>query len=710
LTTLPSFTGRAAATASGLRQRLLNSAELVGGIYNMDFHRALVISNDIWKKRAGGLPQHCFLLATTLEAGAAGGDPDDEEIILLRVEGTAKLPRESELVEVREEAMRALLGSGTTSLPEDAGVIDVLTRNEIQFSAFDCRVLGTFYDDTEDGHAYVEWGADVDTLYSASRYKVYKPTGDALSFVASYPDITAADLRERRTPERIAIGNVRYSSTRRRAERAGADAVPVRVRVEDFISMKTAVFGMTRVGKSNTMKTIATAVFTHAQNSGRTIGQLLFDPAGEYAYANTQDMTALAAIGPQHVRIYRYGASEADVAGGLIRPLQINFYAEDQLATAQSVISQRLVESAGTADYVKNFLSAELMVEAGSQDRSKIARVSRARLLFYAMLAKAGFSCTPGFRFTANMKGDLVDEITNALTDSNGRAPARKLSGAIEIRGVDDLRRVVDWLLANQGASQAAADWLDDPNVAAVLAVYEDHPTRSGWRKLRPLLGFHNAAAVGDYAQNIYDDLLAGRIVIVDLSRGNEAILQSLSENTVNFLLQQAAERFAEGHEPHAMQIFIEEAHRLFDRDAMKNQTDPYVRLAKEAAKYKIGLVYATQEVTSVDDRILANTSNWVVAHLNNSKEIKKLTDFYDFGAYAETTLRAEDRGFARVKTLSGKYIVPVQIARFDNTMINQARTAAGLDPVDAHDAPAGGPVDPAEPVAGYLPGTEIDF
>lgn len=705
MSSMPDFAARAAASTSGLRQQLLSTASLIGGIYNMDFQRALVISNDIWKKRAGGIPQHCFLLATTLEAGRAGGDPDDDEIILLRVEGTAKLPREGELVEVREEAMRALLGTGDSSLPDDAGVVDVLTRNEIQFSAFDCRVLGTFFDDVESGHAYINWGADVDTLYSASRYKVYKPTGAALSAIASYPDLTAADLQAGRTSERIAIGNVRYSSTRRRAERAGEAAVPVRVRVEDFISMKTAVFGMTRVGKSNTMKTIATAVFTHAQRTERTIGQLLFDPAGEYAYVNVQDNTALAAIGPEHVRIYRYGASPADVATGLVRPLQINFYAEDQLVTAQTVISQELASATTTANYVTNFLSAELAPPIDGDFR-KASRASRARLAFYALLVKAGFDCPGNTRFRAVIKGDLADAINAGLRDQLGRDPvAKQAQGWAQVTGPDHLRAVVDWIIANQAANAEARAWLDDPNVTAVLEVYEDHPTRSGWRKLRGVLGFHNPAAVGDYAANIYEDLLRGRIVIVDLSRGNETILQNLSENVVKHLLSRAAERFAAGDAPHAMQIFIEEAHRLFDRDKMKNETDPYVRLAKEAAKYAIGLVYATQEVTSVDDRILANTSNWVVAHLNNTKEIKKLTDFYDFGAFAETTLRAEDRGFARIKTLSGRYIVPVQIAKFDETMINQARDAAGLPPVPASPAPDG-----SEPIAEVVPPATLGF
>ena len=44
--------------------------------------------------------------------------------------------------------------------------------------------------------------------------------------------------------------------------------VPVFVNVEDFVSHKTAVFGMTRLGKSNTNKVIACSTFQHAQERG----------------------------------------------------------------------------------------------------------------------------------------------------------------------------------------------------------------------------------------------------------------------------------------------------------------------------------------------------------------------------------------------------------------------------------------------------------
>jgi hypothetical protein len=207
--------------------------------------------------------------------------------------------------------------------------------------------------------------------------------------------------------------------------------------------------------------------------------------------------------------------------------------------------------------------------------------------------------------------------------------------------------------------------------------------------------GFHTTRADADYAQGIYEDLVAGKIVIIDLSRGTEKILQLLSERVINHLLAQATERFGQGEDLHRMQVIIEEAHRLFDRKSYDDDTpNPYIRLAKEAAKFRIGLIYATQEVTAVAPAILANTNNWIVAHLNNSKEIAELSKYYDFRSFEDTILTAEDRGFVRLKTRSGKYIVPVQVAKFDLDMVNQARRAAGLpaaEPISSAEAEAMG-------------------
>ena len=106
---------------------------------------------------------------------------------------------------------------------------------------------------------------------------------------------------------------------------------------------------------------------------------------------------------------------------------------------------------------------------------------------------------------------------------------------------------------------------------------------------------------------------------------------------------------------------------------------DPYVRLAREAGKYKIGMIYSTQQVSSVEPDVLDNTANWIVAHLNSETEVKLLRGRYEFDRFAEQILHAEDVGFVRIKTQSSRYIIPVQVRLFDADMVTAARDATRL-------------------------------
>jgi len=52
------------------------------------------------------------------------------------------------------------------------------------------------------------------------------------------------------------------------------------------------------------------------------------------------------------------------------------------------------------------------------------------------------------------------------------------------------------------------------------------------------------------------------------------------------------------------------------------------------------------------------------------------LSKYYDFEDFADLTLKAEDVGFARIKTRSGRYIIPLQIDLFAEARIVEARAA----------------------------------
>ncbi|MFQ6396641.1 ATP-binding protein [Nocardia sp. KC 131] len=635
----------------------------VGGIFRLDYDSAVVLTDDFKKREAGGVPRGGFLLAVAGENTDSGFILEDQEIILLRVRGTAPLPNESELIQTRLAVVR---DAGASGVGFD-DVTDVLTRNELQQSAFDCEVLGTFYTETDDREARIEYGADIDNVVVSARYQVFLPSTEVLSWLGSYPEPTEAR-------DSLPIGKVRFAATRRKALIAGTDQAEVRIDVSDFIGRKTAVFGMTRTGKSNTIKTLVTAVHRYGSEHDRAIGQLIFDPQGEYANVNRQDGTGLRLLGDDDstVRIYKVEPSQSDSRE---KPLRINFYDREVLEAAWSLVSEATAPV--NTNYGKNFRSAVLS-EPENNDRSAQSRWSWAMVAFYGLLAKCGFH------------GDSLPQILTVA------APAPPMNAFIAANpgAAEQAGRAGSYRVKSPSGARALAEWVgerpdDFPkwhetekcHFSALYGVYKYTGVTAAIRSIR---AFHGAQSAGDVSEHLWQDMLAGRLAIVDLSSGNDQVAKVMSERIVSHLLNRAGERFRADHEPVNMQIIVEEAHNLFERGGRDVADDPWVRLSKEAAKYRMGLIYATQEVTSVDKRILSNTSNWLIAHLNSDHETRELAHYYDFKVWTPSIIRAEDVGFVRMKTYSGKYIVPAQITKFDHSMVNGARKAAGLAAVDA--------------------------
>lgn len=637
----------------------------IGGIYNLDYGHAIVLTDDFRKSEAGGVPLGGYLLAAAGNQTDDGFVLDDEELVLLRVRGTAPLPNESDLVQTRLAVVRDATNRGK---PFDE-VTDVLTRNELQQSAFDCEVIGTFFAPAP-GSATIDFGADIDNVVASAKYQVFLPSKAVLSWLASYPETLDDDT--------LPLGTVRFSSTTRRARAAGTNDAEVRVHVSDFISRKTAVFGMTRTGKSNTIKTLVTAVNRYGNTRKEPIGQLIFDPQGEYANVNDQDKTGLKLLGDEKsVRIYRMGADRSDPQ---VLPLGMNFYDLANFDAVTEFVNDAVATQYGTYAYVKSFAAIKWEEPDPTTERAEYVDWTRARLGLYGILSECGFA---GDRFANRAANtDLSfswkkDDYDDFEAEHPGLVtPPTTGSSTYRVSSPRAAREVMHFM-ARRGTWNTSSS--GDTRFKFIAEFLE---RASGKAAVRSVSAFHSTHSHERVEDQVWDDMVAGRLAIVDLAYGSGDVPRIISENIVTHLLQRANERFRSNQEPIRFQIVVEEAHNLFERGAKEVAGNPWVRLSKEAAKYAIGLVYATQEVSSVDQRILSNTSNWLVAHLNSDNETRELSHYYDFKTWADSIRRCEDVGFVRMKTYSGKYIVPVQVAKFDHAMINQARLAAGLLPL----------------------------
>jgi DNA helicase HerA-like ATPase len=189
--------------------------------------------------------------------------------------------------------------------------------------------------------------------------------------------------------------------------------------------------------------------------------------------------------------------------------------------------------------------------------------------------------------------------------------------------------------------------------------------SEAGFRKLIPIRNLHTSTLQKSYEEEVVDLLREGKVVIIDLSQGDPKIQRTYSDRLCGAIFSDAMKRFINNEPANFIQMYFEEAHNLFPKKNEADLTLIYNRIAKEGAKLRLGLIYATQEVSSISANVLKNTQNWFVSHLNNRDELREIAKYYDYEDFVDSLRRTTDKGFIRMKTYSNAFIVPVQIDRF---------------------------------------------
>ena len=681
----------AAVDAGARLAALLDRSRNCGDLIALEYGHATVLVHDYLRASVGGVSKGCFLLATRVVPGSKpDASQEDTSLILLRVLDKAPLPNSSDTDRMRFEA-----GTRVSAAPEgenwdDERALDKYTANFLRFAGVRCRVLGTFMMRSRDGHDWnLVFGADIANIYSGRGMKVYKPDGPALETIANFVRPRGSDAHPL-AGQRIRIGRVRYAASERQGDTTGLTGVTLDP--TDLIARRTALFGMSRTGKSNTVKIIASSVFglrDRDSERGR-VGQLILDANGEYANENAIDKGAIRGVwkGCQN-------SAEDDVVTYGLHPhprdpkrrlIKLNFFGNDPanwrdrsevekamtpLIQAKQVVDAILAEE--TAKYITAFRNVSFEVP-DVWDSSAQTRYRRAVTAYRAVLTKAGLE--PPSQMKQVRLADLV-----AVDLREALRPTKQLFAEVFDKDFGSWDETFDAFSQLQAAMKEGGayatfnadyrrkkngrDW-HDPRLEGVLAILD---YSGGVRMLGKVRAQHSPHSTDDYADQIVADLEAGRLVIVDQSTGDPEMNEAASKRLMWAIFNAQKARFTNAQLdkngelvlPPDIIVYVEEAHNLLPKDGA-DLKEIWPRVAKEGSKYRIGLVYATQEPSSILTNILSNTDNWFVAHLNRGAEVKQVRDFYDFGDFEEQILNVPEPGFIRMRTLSNPYVVPVQI------------------------------------------------
>jgi hypothetical protein len=345
--------------------------------------------------------------------------------------------------------------------------------------------------------------------------------------------------------------------------------------------------------------------------------------------------------------------------------MKVNFYRD--IVSGFELIRSHLSQSIG--NYIESFRVVDFTKpEDYSTNSSSRIRYDRRVSAYQCCLYRAGFPAPKDFkvRFEGN------DQLNRMV----------KADGTINPKAGISLEEASDWFTTiwdnyetdnyfSDYKRKKGHEWADE-NLKAILVFLTRKRSPSGnvnvdgYIKLRGISDLHTETVDKPFEEEIIEEIRKGKIIIIDLSQGNPEIQRLYSDRICKQIFANSMDRFIKNLPNNFVQFYFEEAHNLFPKKEDKDLSQTYSRLAKEGAKLNLGLIYATQEVSSISANILKNTQNWFITHLNNEDETKEIKKYYDFGDFADSA--SSDKGYVRMKTYSNPFVVPVQVDRFSKS------------------------------------------
>lgn len=622
------------------RIQAIDKWRFVGYVLDISYDGATIITNDTYKIAVGGIPRGSFLVL--VPADFARTQP---HFSLLRVKGVSPTP-------LSQQVQQTYFEMHKKSMPE----LDLWTQADLQWGALQCDVLGMFYGDPQKVDK-LAFSGDVNNIVSAHRYEVYAPDEELLKLIIN------GTVREEYQEN---IGKLRTMECMFEMDRQESDNIPVNISMKDFMGCRTAMFGKTRLGKSNVVKLIAQGMID-ATKENKNVGQLIFDINGEYANDSDQDNVSLRSANPTLCEVYALTPR----TGTPSKLLKLNFY--ENPSACKDILGTFLSKEKRDSIYITNFSSVVLptVEEMEEMDMGDKIRAIRRIQMYWSVLHEANFpvnenrlkqlrwmyagsnvkALEPHYseKIRKQVYGDNVPEQPTSLEEIS-----REFTAFIRYYR-DSRAKDKNFVFVDDKKKEIFSK--DDLSILNFL-----YPESGKGPVMLSKYKIYHSATAGDFVNEIMDYLDGGKTVILDLGNANDGIRQYFSDLLSRAVFTKQETEFVNNNLGNKyIQLYFEEAHNLFPPQTKDNQ-DVYSRFAKEGAKFHIGMVYSTQSPSTISKELLVQTENFFVGHLASSDETKALTRTQiAFAGVEEDILHTRTPGYMRMLTMSNRFVIPVQ-------------------------------------------------
>ncbi|MGG3739241.1 ATP-binding protein [Aeribacillus pallidus] len=622
----------------------------VGYALEIGYDTVTIITSDPFKIAVGGIPRNSLLIMcpSSFEENNLSITP---HFTVLRVLESAPTPLTNETQQTYFELQKK-------SMPE----LDVFTQAELQWGALKTGVLGMFYPNP-DKENQMEFSGDMNNFVSAHKYKVYAPDDELLDLI-----VNSIVPKE----NNFKIGKLRLTECRLPLPGKKQPDVDVIVSTKDFMGARTAMFGKTRLGKSNVVKLIVQSLIETTKESNN-VGQLIFDINGEYANDNPQDGNlSIAGAYPDRCVVYALTPKKNTPS----RPLKINFYENPQ--SSKKIIDSLLQEKGKSSNYIESFMSVEIpSIDDinGMKDGGDKIRAIRKLQMYWAILKKANFPINETdlrkiapytknvYGFNPGFKAELRKKAYKHSVHEEEPAQPNSLDALV--RELEIIKKFLQDNPNDKALISGDKPYFDSDD--KTLLEFLSPKTGSGTDLLKPFIKYHDSRA-GDFINEIIEFLDNGKTVILDLGNANEEVMQYFSRRLSQAVFNHQTDKFSNNAlGNHFIQLYFEEAHNLFSPNDNDENTKIYRRFAKEGAKYHIGMLYSTQSPTTVNNDLLAQTENFFVAHLASMDDVNKLAKVnVAYESLKEDILNAKTPGYIRMLTRSHRFVISMQAIKFE--------------------------------------------